>query len=57
MLRIGEDTFNPETIRQFEAFTDHLVVPREAMGLGRCQVHGSHWRLPGLASGVVFVDG
>jgi leader peptidase (prepilin peptidase)/N-methyltransferase len=33
-LQIGEDSFDPETIPQFEVITDQLVVPREAMGLG-----------------------
>ena len=33
-LQIGDDSFDPETIPQFEAVTDQLVVPREAMGLG-----------------------
>jgi leader peptidase (prepilin peptidase) / N-methyltransferase len=33
-LMIGEDSFSPEGILHWEVVTDHLVVPREAMGLG-----------------------
>lgn len=39
-LRIDDDTFNPETIPQFEAVTGNLVVPREAMGLGDVKFMG-----------------
>jgi leader peptidase (prepilin peptidase)/N-methyltransferase len=34
VLKICDDKFSPETIPQFEVVADHLVVPREAMGLG-----------------------
>lgn len=33
-LWIGEDQYDPEAIPQFEAVADHVVLPREAMGLG-----------------------
>jgi leader peptidase (prepilin peptidase) / N-methyltransferase len=33
-LQIGEDAFPPETVQHLEAVTDHLDLPREAMGLG-----------------------
>jgi leader peptidase (prepilin peptidase)/N-methyltransferase len=33
-LRIGPDTFDPENVLYLEAVTDHVVLPREAMGLG-----------------------
>jgi leader peptidase (prepilin peptidase)/N-methyltransferase len=33
-LRIGQDTFDPEKVLYLEAVTDHVVLPREAMGLG-----------------------
>jgi len=33
-LRIGQDTFDPEKVLHLEAVTDHVVLPREAMGLG-----------------------
>ncbi len=33
-LRIGQDTFEPEKVLFLEAITDHVVLPREAMGLG-----------------------
>ncbi len=33
-LTIGEDTFNPEEITFMEVTTDHVIIPREAMGLG-----------------------
>jgi leader peptidase (prepilin peptidase)/N-methyltransferase len=33
-LRIGSDTFDPEKVLHLEAVTDHVVLPREAMGLG-----------------------
>jgi leader peptidase (prepilin peptidase) / N-methyltransferase len=33
-LEISGDTFNPESIPQFEVITDQVVIPREAMGLG-----------------------
>jgi leader peptidase (prepilin peptidase)/N-methyltransferase len=33
-LRIGQDSFDPEKVLYFEAVTDHVVLPREAMGLG-----------------------
>jgi leader peptidase (prepilin peptidase) / N-methyltransferase len=33
-LVIGEESFDPETVLHLEAVADHLVLPREAMGLG-----------------------
>jgi leader peptidase (prepilin peptidase)/N-methyltransferase len=33
-LRIGLDTFDPEKVLHLEAVADHVVLPREAMGLG-----------------------
>jgi leader peptidase (prepilin peptidase)/N-methyltransferase len=33
-LRIGQDTFDPEKVLHLEAVADHVVLPREAMGLG-----------------------
>ncbi len=33
-LRIGQDTFEPEKVLHLEAVADHVVLPREAMGLG-----------------------
>ncbi len=33
-LRIGEEEFDPETVPCLEAVTEHLILPREAMGLG-----------------------
>jgi leader peptidase (prepilin peptidase) / N-methyltransferase len=33
-LRIGLDTFDPEKVLHCEAVADHVVLPREAMGLG-----------------------
>jgi leader peptidase (prepilin peptidase) / N-methyltransferase len=33
-LRIGEDVFEPDKVPHMEAVTDHIVLPREAMGLG-----------------------
>lgn len=40
-LRVSEDTFDPETIPQFEVVADHLVLPREAMGLGDVKFMGA----------------
>ena len=40
-LKISEDTFNPETILQFEVLTNELVIPREAMGLGDVKFMGA----------------
>ncbi len=34
LLRIAEDTFQPESVPHLEVVTDQIVVPREAMGLG-----------------------
>jgi len=34
LLRINDDTFEPESIPCLEVVTDQIVVPREAMGLG-----------------------
>jgi leader peptidase (prepilin peptidase) / N-methyltransferase len=33
-LQIGAEEFNPREVPRFEAVTDQIVVPREAMGLG-----------------------
>ena len=33
-LKIGEEQFDPDTVRHLEAVTDEIVLPREAMGLG-----------------------
>jgi leader peptidase (prepilin peptidase) / N-methyltransferase len=33
-LRIGQDIFDPEKVLHLEAVADHVVLPREAMGLG-----------------------
>ena len=33
-LRIGQDTFAPDKVLYLEAVADHIVLPREAMGLG-----------------------
>ncbi len=33
-LRIGTDTFEPEKVACLEVVADHVVLPREAMGLG-----------------------
>jgi leader peptidase (prepilin peptidase)/N-methyltransferase len=33
-LRIDEDEFDPETVKQMEAVTDQMILPREAMGFG-----------------------
>jgi leader peptidase (prepilin peptidase)/N-methyltransferase len=33
-LRIGQDLFDPEKVLHLEAVADHVVLPREAMGLG-----------------------
>jgi leader peptidase (prepilin peptidase)/N-methyltransferase len=33
-LCIGQDTFDPEQVLHLEAVADHVVLPREAMGLG-----------------------
>jgi leader peptidase (prepilin peptidase) / N-methyltransferase len=40
-LEISGDTFNPESIPQFEVITDQVVVPREAMGLGDVKFMGA----------------
>ena len=40
-LQIDGDQFAPETIPQFEAIADTLVVPREAMGLGDVKFMGA----------------
>lgn len=34
MLRIADDTFDPESVPHLEVVTNQIVVPREAMGLG-----------------------
>lgn len=33
-LQIGDETINPETVTFMEVVADHIIVPREAMGLG-----------------------
>ncbi|MFO1500307.1 MAG: prepilin peptidase [Verrucomicrobiota bacterium] len=33
-LQVSDDQFDPESIPQFEVLADHVVLPREAMGLG-----------------------
>jgi leader peptidase (prepilin peptidase)/N-methyltransferase len=33
-LQIGKDTFEPDKVPFLEAVADHIVLPREAMGLG-----------------------
>jgi len=33
-LRVGQDTFDPDKVLYLEAVADHVVLPREAMGLG-----------------------
>lgn len=33
-LRIGAESLAPETVRHMEVVTDHVVLPREAMGFG-----------------------
>jgi len=33
-LRIGRDTFIPDEVLYLEAVADHVILPREAMGLG-----------------------
>jgi leader peptidase (prepilin peptidase)/N-methyltransferase len=33
-LQIGDETLEPEKVPHFEAITDRMVLPREAMGLG-----------------------
>jgi leader peptidase (prepilin peptidase)/N-methyltransferase len=40
-LQISGDTFDPESISYFEAITDELVLPREAMGLGDVKFMGA----------------
>jgi leader peptidase (prepilin peptidase) / N-methyltransferase len=34
LLRIGEDSFDPDKVPHLEAVADRIVIPREAMGLG-----------------------
>ena len=33
-LTVGDDSFDPEQVRQMEASTDLITIPREAMGFG-----------------------
>jgi leader peptidase (prepilin peptidase) / N-methyltransferase len=33
-LQIGDETLEPEKVPHFEAITDRMILPREAMGLG-----------------------
>ena len=37
-LQVSGDRFDPETIPQFEAIADSVVLPREAMGLGHVKL-------------------
>ena len=53
-LRIGQDTFEPDKVLHLEAVADHVVLPREAMGLGGREIHGGDRRLFGLAGGAFF---
>lgn len=41
VLRIGEEVFKPEEIKEMEVVTDEIVVPREAMGLGDVKFMGA----------------
>ncbi len=34
VLKVDEETFNPEEVHSLEVVTDLIVIPREAMGLG-----------------------
>jgi leader peptidase (prepilin peptidase)/N-methyltransferase len=40
-LTIGTETFNPETVPYMEVVTDHVVLPREAMGFGDVKFMGA----------------
>ena len=40
-LEIAGDTFDPESIPQFDVITDQVVIPREAMGLGDVKFMGA----------------
>lgn len=40
-LEIGEEIFDPEEVARMEVVTDHVVVPREAMGLGDVKFMGA----------------
>ena len=53
-LQIGGDTFNPDKVPHLELVADRIVLPREAMGLGGCDIHGGDWIVPGLAGGDFF---
>jgi leader peptidase (prepilin peptidase)/N-methyltransferase len=40
-LRVGPDIFEPEKVPHLEAVADHIVLPREAMGLGDVKFMGA----------------
>jgi leader peptidase (prepilin peptidase)/N-methyltransferase len=40
-LFLGEEAFDPESIRQMEVVADRIVLPREAMGLGDVKFMGA----------------
>ena len=40
-MRIGQDAFEPEKVPHMEAVADHIVLPREAMGLGDVKFMGA----------------
>ncbi|MCF7668672.1 MAG: prepilin peptidase [Verrucomicrobia bacterium] len=40
-LIIGDETFDPETVRRMEVTTNKMIIPREAMGLGDVKFMGA----------------